>query len=155
MLTIVNAYLVRPLPYPAADRLYSVQYSQPGGREPRDMESLDWASLSDIVEHPMAWDLDVFYLLGGEYPQSTPGAWVTPGFVAGFGIHAAIGRGFEPADFEAGRPVVALISHRLWQSRFGGDAGVVGRRFAAYVSDRPRSRSRSRSWACSPTTSGT
>jgi predicted permease len=138
VLTIVNAYLVRALPYPAADRLYSVQYSQPGGRQPRrDMESLDWTSLADIVEHPMAWDLDVFYLLGGEYPQSTPGAWVTPGFVAGFGIHAAIGRGFQPADFEAGRSVVALISHRLWQSRFGGDASVVGRRFSAYVSDRP------------------
>jgi putative ABC transport system permease protein len=137
VLTIVNAYLVRALPYPAADRLYSVQYSQPGGRDPRGMESLDWASLSDIVEHPIAWDLDAFYLLGGEYPQSTPGAWVTPGFVAGLGIRAAIGRGFEPSDFEAGRPVVALISHRLWQSRFGGDVNVIGRRFNAYVSDRP------------------
>jgi predicted permease len=137
VLTIVNAYLVRALPYPAADRLYSVQYSQPDGRDPRNMESLDWTSLSDIVEHPIAWDLDAFYLLGGEYPQSTPGAWVTPGFVAGFGIHAAMGRGFESPDFEPGRPVVALISHRLWQSRFGGDADVIGRRFTAYVSDRP------------------
>ena len=137
VLTIVNAYLVRGLPYPAADRLYSVQYAQPGAREPRDMQSLDWASLADIVEHPIAWDLDVFYLLGGDYPQSAPGAWVTPGFVAGLGIHAAVGRGFEPADFGAGRPVVALISHRLWQSRFGGDEKVLGARFDAYVSDRP------------------
>ena len=137
VLTIVNAYLVRALPYPAADRLYSVQYSQPGGPQPRDMESLDWASLADVVEHPIAWDLDVFYLLGGEYPQSTPGAWVTPGFAAALGIHAALGRGFEPADFVAGRPEVALISHRLWQSRFGGNLDVLGERFNAYVSDRP------------------
>ncbi len=137
VLTIVNAYLVRALPYPASDRLYNVQYSQPGARDPRGMESLDWASLADVVEQPMAWDLDMFYLLGGEYPQSTPGAWVTSGFVAGLGIRAATGRGFEPSDFEAGRPVVALISHRLWQSRFGGDRNVIGRRFNAYVSDRP------------------
>jgi predicted permease len=134
---VANAYLFRPLPYPAADRLYNIQYAAPNERAPRGLNALDWASLNDIVEHPIAWDLDVFYLLGGAYPESAPGAWVTPGYVRGFGVRAALGRDLVASDFEPGRPLVALISHRLWQSRFGGDPAIVGRRLTAYVSDRP------------------
>ncbi len=134
---VANAYLFRPLPYPAADRLYNIQYALPNERAPRGLAALDWASLNDIVEHPIAWDLDVFYLLGGTYPESAPGAWVTPGYVRGFGVRTAIGRDLVASDFEPGRPLVALISHRLWQSRFGGDPEIVGRRLTAYVSDRP------------------
>jgi len=134
---VANAYLFRPLPYPAADRLYNIQYAPPDGRLPRGLNALDWASLDDIVEHPIAWDLDVFYLLGGAYPESAPGAWVTRGYVHGFGVRAAMGRDLVADDFQTGRPMVALISHRLWQSRFGGDPAIVGRRLTAYVSDRP------------------
>ena len=134
---VANAYLFRPLPYPAADRLYNIQYAPPNERAPRGLNALDWASLDDIVEQPIAWDLDVFYLLGGTYPESAPGAWVTPGYVRGFGVRAAMGRDLVAQDFEPGRPLVALISHRLWQSRFGGDPAIVGRRLTAYVSDRP------------------
>jgi putative ABC transport system permease protein len=100
------------------------------------METLDWASLNDVIEHPVAWDLDVFYMLG-DHVESVPGAWVTPGFIQGLGIQPAIGRGFEADAFTAGAPNVALISHRLWRSRFGSDRSIIGRTFAAYVSDRP------------------
>ena len=136
---VANAYLVRPLPYPESDRLYNIQYAPPNTRLPAglDLNALDWSSLDDIVEHPIAWDLDVFYLLGGAYPESAPGAWVLPGYVHGFGVRAALGRDLVASDFEAGRPMVALISHRLWQSRFGGDPQIIGRRMATYVSDRP------------------
>ena len=134
---VVSAYLLNDLPYPAADRLYWIRYGAPGQDQPRDMERLDWASLDDVIEHPVAWDLDVFYLLGGEHAQSVPGAWVTPGFVHGLGIQPAIGRGFDANAFAPGAPNVALISHRLWSSRFGSDPAIVGRTFTAYVSDRP------------------
>ena len=66
-----------------------------------------------------------------------PGAWVTPGFVEGLGIRPVLGRGFEASAFHAGSGNVALISHRLWQARFGGDPSAIGRTFSAYVSDRP------------------
>ncbi len=138
VIAVVNAYMVRSLPYPAADRLYQVLYAEPGERAPRDMETLDWASLSDIVEHPIAWDLDMFYLLGGEYPEAAQGAWVTTGFVNGLGIRPTFGRNFRPEEFQPGAPQVALISHQLWMRRFGGDSAVLGRRIDAYVSDRPR-----------------
>jgi putative ABC transport system permease protein len=136
-MVVLNAYLFSDLPYPAADRLYNVRYGSPGQDQPRKMESLDWTSLDDIVEQPIAWDLDAFYLLGGENAEMVPGAWVTPGFVQGLGILPAIGRGFEASAFGAGAGNVALISHRLWQTRYGGDPSVMGQTFTAYVSDRP------------------
>src|SRR5688572_3958736 len=133
----VNAYLVRSLPYPAADRLCSVFYSGPDELPPRGLAALDWAQLDDVIEHPVAWGLDMFYLIGGDHPESAPGAWVTPGFMQGLGIRPEIGRAFSPEEFHAGSPQVALISHSLWQNRFGGDPSIVGRGFRAYVSDRP------------------
>jgi putative ABC transport system permease protein len=140
VLSVVNAYLVRSLPYPASERLYSVIYAQQGEEQPDNLETLDWASLSDVVEQPIAWDLDVFYMLGGDgaFSERAPGAWVTPGFMNGLGIRAALGRTFSPNEFLAGAPQVVLISHDLWIRRFAGDSSVLGRRIDAYVSDRPR-----------------
>jgi predicted permease len=134
---VLNAYLFRTLPYPAAERLYSVSYATPGENPPPKLESLDWRSLDDVIEHPIAWDLDAFYLVGEPRSESTRGAWVTEGFVAGLGIQPAIGRGFDREAFAPGGSNVALISDRLWRTRYGGDPGIVGQRFNAYVSDRP------------------
>jgi putative ABC transport system permease protein len=143
VLTLVNAYLVRALPYPESHRLYNVQYVPPGMNFPppgidfpRDFEKLDWRSLEDLVELPISWDLDTFNLRGEPHARAAQGAWVTPGYVKGFGVTPSMGRGFEAADFETGRPAVALISHRMWQSHFGGDPSILGRRFEAYLNDR-------------------
>lgn len=140
VLAVLNAYLVRALPYPAADRLYRLDYAGPGQSRPEDLERLEWRALDDVIECPIAWDLDVFYVLSGasgEPTQRVPGAWVTPGYIDGFGIRAARGRLFEARDFQVGGPHVALISHTLWQTRYRSDPDVVGRTFQAYVSDRP------------------
>ena len=137
VLLVLNAYLFRALPYPAAERLYSIRYSAAGQTPPPNLQTLDWRSLDDVVEHPIAWDLDVFSLIGGERSESVPGAWVTPGFVQGFGIQPAIGRGFDSDAFKPGGPNVALISDRLWRTRYAADPAIVGRQFSAYVSDRP------------------
>ena len=70
MVAVVNAYLLRSLPYPESERLYVVTYAQPPAYPPDGLEDLDWASLSDVIEYPIAWDLDMFYVLGGEYPEA-------------------------------------------------------------------------------------
>jgi hypothetical protein len=136
VLTVVNAYLIRSLPYPSSDRLYSVILTTPG-TPIRGLEKIDWPSLDDVVEHRIAWDLDMFYLLGGSYPEAAPGAWVTPGFLQGLGLRAELGRLLTAGDFEPGAPTAVMISRRLWSTRFGGDPAVVGRPIRAYVSDRP------------------
>jgi hypothetical protein len=86
VVTVVNAYLIRPLPYPAADRLYSVGLATGGPGQPRGLADIDWTALDGVVEHRIAWDLDMYYLLGGSYPESAPGAWVTPGFLQALGL---------------------------------------------------------------------
>jgi putative ABC transport system permease protein len=134
---LVNAYLVRGLPYPASHRLFDVRYATPGMPSPRDLEKLDWRALDDVVEVQIAWDLDNFSLRGAPYPELAQGTWVTPGYVEGFRVQPALGRPFAAADFETGRPNVAIISHALWQRRFNGDPAILGRTFDAYVSDRP------------------
>ena len=136
-MVVMKAYLLQELPYPSAQRLHAVRYAARGQAEPRRMETLDWGSLHDVIEYPVAWDLDVFYLLGRENAESFPGAWVTPGFVKALGVQPALGRTFDDGSFSAGGPNVALISHRLWHSRFGGDPAIIGSGFTAYVSDRP------------------
>ncbi|MGH7712827.1 MAG: ABC transporter permease, partial [Gemmatimonadaceae bacterium] len=137
VIAVVNAYLVRALPYPQSDRLYQVSYAGQNDPVVERLHALNWESLSDVVEHRIAWDLDVFYLIGGDHPEAARGAWVTPGFMQGLGIRPEIGRAFAPSEFAAGTAQVALISHQLWQGRFAGDTAVLGRTFDAYVSDRP------------------
>jgi putative ABC transport system permease protein len=137
VLAVINAYLWRSLPYAEASRLYSIIYSPPGERHPEGMEALEWGSLADVLEQPIAWDLDMFYLTGGDHAETAPGAWVTPGFMQGLGIQPALGRAFSTEDFRTNAPQMALISHALWQGHFGGDPAILGRRFQAYVSDRP------------------
>jgi predicted permease len=114
-----------------------VRYGQPTGPFVRGLEKLEWRSLDDLVEHPIAWDLDLFNLRGAPYAEAAQGTWVTSGYMAGFGVRVAHGRAFTAGDFAPGAPSVAIISDRLWRARFGGSADVLGRTFEAYVNDRP------------------
>lgn len=137
VIAVVNAYLIRSLPYPASSRLYQVSYAREGEDTPAGLADLNWQSASDVIEHPIAWDLDVFYLIGGDHPERAPGAWVTSGFMHGLGIQPKFGRAFTADEFIPGGPQVALISDALWRGRFGADSAILGQRFDAYVSDRP------------------
>ena len=84
VLAVINAYLFTQLPYPAATRLYSVRYSAPGSGAAAGVgNSSTGRRWTTSIEHPIAWDLDMFYVLGGENAESVPGAWVTRGFVRG------------------------------------------------------------------------
>ena len=134
---MVNAYLVRGLPYPESDRLFEVRYGAPGDPFVRGLDKLDWHALGDVVDLSIAWDLDMFTLRGGDAPEFVQGSWITEGYAEGFGVRAARGRAFEPGDFASGRPMVAMISDRLWRGRFNADPAIVGRTFDAFVSDRP------------------
>jgi putative ABC transport system permease protein len=134
---LVNAYLWRSLPYPEAHRLYNVEYASPAMAFPAGLDKVDWQPLADIADLTITWDLDNFSLRGGAVPEVVQGTWVAPDYMAGFGVRPAIGRVFDPEDYEVGRPMVAVISHRLWQSRFNADPAIVGKTFEAFVNDRP------------------
>ena len=134
---LVNVYLLRGLPYPESHRLFDVQYGPTTLPFPSGMNKLDWRALDDVLDLRIAWDLDNFTLRGNGSAELVQGTWTPRDYVDGFAVRAAIGRGFEPADFEPGRPMVALISDRLWRNRFNADPSIVGRSFEAFAGDRP------------------
>ncbi len=139
MVSVVNAYLIRSLPYPAADRLYYVRYAPPGPWEPRGMTGLDWTSVEDVVEFPIASLGESFYLADGRSMVALRGLRVTRGFANGLGVSVAVGRPFLGEDFLPGSERVALIGHSLWRDRFGSDPGAIGKVIRVEVESRPGS----------------
>lgn len=126
-LAVVNAYLVRSLPYPEADRLYHVRYAPPGPVEPRGISALDWSAVGDVVEYAATSLGETYYLTDQGYSQTARGLRVSAGFLAATGVRPELGRSFTEGDFTAGAERVGLIGHSLWRARFGSDSGVVGR----------------------------
>lgn len=128
---VLNAYLLRSLPYPQADRLYHVMYAPPGPWEPGGMSALDWRTVDDVVEHAITAGGRTFYLTDAGYTQSVRALAGSPGLVAGLGVQAVAGRSLGPADFTTGSERVAMISHALWRDRYAADPAIVGRQLRA------------------------
>jgi putative ABC transport system permease protein len=128
MFTILSAVLLRPLPYPAAERLVFVRDIQPQLRDlPASYpEFLDWSSV-DLFEGIGAYWRTSANLTGDGEPERIEVARLTPDVLSLLGIEPLLGRGLLPEDDRPGAERVALLSHRLWQRRFGSDAGILGR----------------------------
>ena len=75
-------------------------------------------------------------LTGGDIPDRVQAYRVTPNTFTMLGVNALVGRAFDARDVAGGRTDIAVISHALWQRRFGGDAGVIGRQIV--VNDEPK-----------------
>ncbi|MCW5556497.1 MAG: ABC transporter permease [Verrucomicrobiae bacterium] len=131
-LAMVNAYLIRSLPYPTADRVYHVMYAPPGPYEPRGMTEIDWKSLDDVVEDTISPSSATFYGMDGGSVKTFRGLGVPPGFIHGLGVQAVIGRMFAPEEYAGGAEDVAVIGHEVWRDRFGSDPQVIGRLFRVH-----------------------
>ena len=73
-----------------------------------------------------SYQVGSFELQEGGSSQNVRGASVTPVFFQGAKMPTLLGRGFLPEEYGSGRQLVVMISHRLWQQRFGGDPQVIG-----------------------------
>jgi len=124
---VVHAYLIRTLPYPAADRVYHVMYAPPGPWEPRGLSGMDWASLNDVVEYPLASAADTFFVADGGAAPPLRGRRVTFGVLAGLALQPAAGRLLVADDFHSTAEPSVLIGYNVWRDRFGADAATVGR----------------------------
>src|SRR5688572_12395246 len=127
--SVVNATLLRPLPYADPDRLaliYSGSGNLPNGplteAEYLDVqrESRSWQSLD-------AWRPRGVNITTDVEPARVQAAFVTGGLMSSLGVAAAFGRVISAQDNEPGAPPVAVLSHDLWQRAFGGDRALVGR----------------------------
>lgn len=130
--TVVNALLIRPLPYPAADRLVMVWQDLRARGGPADEWATpgnyaDWRKEKGIFEEVaviMGWRPT---LLSSAEPEPIPGEQVSHEYFSVLRINPILGRMFRAADDVPSAPRVVVIGHGLWQRRFGGDASIVGR----------------------------
>lgn len=127
--TAVNAILLRPLPYPQADRL--VEILEAARRESPSVvaypDFLDWQQLTKGLADMAAYQLATFNLTGADEPERVPGLRITANFFRTLGVKPALGRDFLAEEDEPGGSAVLLLTHRLWERRFGADPAVIGR----------------------------
>jgi putative ABC transport system permease protein len=130
--TVVNALLIRPLPYPHAERLVMVWQDLRARGGPADEWATpgnyaDWrkeTAIFDEVAVISGWQPT---LTDGAEPEPIPGEQVSHEYFSVLGITPILGRTFAQTDNVPNAPRVAVISHGLWQRRFGGDPSVIGR----------------------------
>jgi len=131
MFGVVDAVLLRPLPYGGAERIVSV--SEVHGERMGELgwasipNWLDWREQSATLEHVSMFRGRSMALTGDGAPLYVYGAWVSASFFSTFGTTALRGRALGEGDDVAGADRVVALSHGLWQRRFGGAASVVGR----------------------------
>jgi putative ABC transport system permease protein len=136
--SVVNAVLLKPLPYEHGERLLvlSQRTANGGGIGRSSVPELNdyrrqTRSLDGIVEyHNMQ-----FILLGRSEPERVETGVVSWNFFELFGVKPLAGRMFEPNDEKPGAPAVLLLSYEYWQRSFGGDLAVVGKMFR--MNDKP------------------
>lgn len=127
--SFVNGVLLRPLPYPEPDQIVRVLERPPGGgvNGNSTLNYLDWVRQNTVFSAMAAQSGGQVTLTGVDQPIRLRGARVSAPFFDVFGIKAAQGRTFREGEDTLGKHQVAVISHTLWQTQFGGDPGLVGR----------------------------
>jgi putative ABC transport system permease protein len=128
--SIVNAVLLRPLPYPNADRIMVLNESSGPGQDYSVAlpDYFDWRNDNTVFEHLAATHKESRNLSGvpGRDPERISCASVTRNFFDILGLPPKIGRTFAEDEDKVGAPPVVVISDRLWQRAFNRDPGVLG-----------------------------
>ncbi|HEX5731670.1 MAG TPA: ABC transporter permease [Blastocatellia bacterium] len=129
--SVVNAVLLRPLPYESADRLVWIWDSNPSIGLPRFHSSgpnfKDWRQQSGSFDYIAAFTGWSFNLTGEGEPERIQGALASPDLFSMLAVKPVIGRTFSPEEEEAGSHRVALIGYSFWQKRFGADPAIINR----------------------------
>lgn len=130
---LVDGFVLRPFPYPEPDRLVAVGVSFPKvSSEVSYVEVLSPAEYGDIrsaksLVRTAAFDLGNRNVSGGETPERVFTALLLDDLFPVIGMQPVLGRGFTREELAPNGPRVAIISHRLWQTRFGSDGSILTR----------------------------
>ena len=126
--SVVDAVILKPLPYRDAERLVQVREITPQGFG-FTVSPPNFASLRDqarALEDATAYRETLLTLTGGELPEAIWGVRVSAGFFEFLGAPPALGRSFLPEEDEAGAHPTVILSHGAWQRRFGGSPATLG-----------------------------
>jgi putative ABC transport system permease protein len=130
--SVVKAVLLSPLPYPGPERLVWVRESNPGANIFDEAASApnynDWRTQVRSFEGVAAFANTAMTLTdgGGGEPERIPAVTTSANFFQIVGVAPALGRGFLPEEETTGKNRVVVISHGLWQRRFGASPQAVG-----------------------------
>jgi putative ABC transport system permease protein len=132
LFSVVNAVLWQRLPYKDPERLVIVWETIPktGLTEntPAPFNYYAWRERSQAFESLAAWQIQLANLTGAGEPEQIPGQRVTASFFPLLGVEPLLGRWLLPEEDQRGNHRVVLLSHSLWQRRFGGDPKIIGQK---------------------------
>jgi putative ABC transport system permease protein len=129
MFSVLNPVLLQPLPYPDADRVVAVWEREASGSP----STIGYATYRDLrtdsrsLAAAAALGLGEVTLLGDDEPERLTSLRVSQEYFQVLGVAPALGRDFAPEEDLPGSARVAILSHGLWQRRFGGDPAILGR----------------------------
>jgi predicted permease len=130
LFTVVNAVLLRPLPFAEPERLVGVWNTAPGLNmqqfEHSDAEYILFRKYNRTLEDFAIYEGDSAALTGGETPEDVPLTRTTASLFSVLRARPILGRPLQEADQRPGAEPVAVLSYPLWQRRFGGERSVLG-----------------------------
>jgi putative ABC transport system permease protein len=127
--SVVDAVMLRPLPYHQPERLIEAQSVNTHNPQPSAIsypDFFDWRSQNHTLEHLVSYHDNELTLTGVERPVQVDAQVVSWDLLPALGVPPELGRGFTADEEKAGTRVV-LISHALWVSQFAADKAIVGR----------------------------
>jgi putative ABC transport system permease protein len=127
--SVVNAVLLRPLPYRQPHRLVNLYGQWKGGAETNVARErfAYYREHNEVFEQIAATGYRQVYLTGLGHPQKIGARTVSPGFFSLLGLRPMLGRTFLPEEEKEGNDRVVVLSHAFWQEQWGADPSVIGR----------------------------
>jgi putative ABC transport system permease protein len=128
--TVVNGFMVKPLPYEDPDELLALYAGNPSlgwsGFDVSPPDAWDWRARASTIDDLTLFNDDAQNLTGGNAPELLSTIRVTPNFFSVLGHEPALGRDFRPDELGEGRDRVAILSDGFWERRFARDRSVLG-----------------------------
>jgi putative ABC transport system permease protein len=131
--SVVYGVLLRPLPYPGAERIVILSEEHPGGtalvRDARlsNLTFHAWRGRAQTIESIAGYSSQTVTITSGNEPERLSASSLSPSVFAILGVSPALGRFFREEEASEGANAVVVLSDRFWKSKFGGDPNVVGR----------------------------
>ena len=130
MFSLVEAVLLRPLPYPNADQIVQIWERSPtDAQKDRPVSApnfIDWRAQNSVFEKIAAVDLNDVNLSDGQSPERVGLSTVSADFFPLMGVQPALGNVFQSSEQESSDQHVVLLSNGLWKRKFGSSPGIIG-----------------------------
>src|ERR1043165_1151584 len=125
--SVVNAVLLRPLPYPKSEQLVQIFGKQPTLDEAPSSPAnfLEWRTENQVFERIATWNGQGFNLTGTDKPERVVGARVSFDLFQLLRVQPALGRDFTAEEDRDGGDRVVILSYEFWQSRFAGNPSGI------------------------------